>query len=93
MALTRKILVVGNSRALVLDRTIAAALGLRPDTAEIPIAIEDGKVTLLPPQIQDPFDALRARLATYSEKEARKIAANEVAAVRPNSTRRWKAHK
>jgi antitoxin component of MazEF toxin-antitoxin module len=91
MAVTRKILKVGNSRALVLDRTIAAALGLGPDTSEIPVTIEDGRVTLLPPASQDPFDALRAKLAKYSEGEARKIAADEVAAMRPRTTRRWKA--
>ena len=93
MPVTRKILKVGNSRALVLDKTIAAALGLGPDTTEIPIAIEEGKVTLLPPESQDPFDALRVKLAKYSESEARRIAADEVAAVRSRTIRRWKAAK
>jgi hypothetical protein len=93
MPVTRKILKVGNSRALVLDKTIAAALGLGPDTAEIPVSIEDGRVTLLPPVTEDPFDALRLKLGTYSEGEARKIAADEVAALRPRTVRRWKANK
>ena len=88
--LSRKILKVGNSRALVLDRTIADALGLDPDTSEIPITIEDGRVTLLPPAGIDPFEALRKKLARYPEAEARKRAADEVAAVRPKTIRRWK---
>lgn len=89
----RKILRVGNSRALVLDRSIADALGLRPDTNEIPLTIEDGRVTLLPPDQIDPFEMLRKKLARLPEAEARRIAADEVAAVRPKSIRRWKAAK
>lgn len=82
---------VGNSRALVLDKTIAAALGLEPDTTEIPVTIEDGRVTLSSPVAVDPFEVLRKKLARYPEAEARKIAAAEVAAVRPKTIRRWKA--
>ncbi len=89
--LTRKFLKVGNSRALILDKTIAAALGLDADTAEIPIAIEDGRVVLSAPAREDPFEVLRKKLAKYPENEARKIAADEVAAVRPKAIRRWKA--
>lgn len=91
--MSRKILKVGNSRALVLDKTIAAALGLRPDTTEIPVAIEEGKVTLLPPGPENPFDALRTKLARHSEADARNLAADEVAAIRPRTVRRWKAAK
>lgn len=89
--LTRKILKVGNSRALILDKTISAALGLEPDTTQIPVTIEDGRVILSSPATQDPFEALRKKLARYPENEARKIAAAEVAAVRPKTIRRWKA--
>jgi len=89
--LSRKILKVGNSRALVLDRTIADALGIDADTSEIPLTIEEGRVTLLPPATLDPFEALRKKLARYPEAEARRIAADEVAAVRPKTVRRWKA--
>lgn len=91
MPVTRKILRVGNSRALVLDRTIADALGLGPDTLEIPITIEDGRVTLSPPATKDAFQTLRAKLARYPDNIARKIAADEVAAVRHKTVRRWKA--
>ena len=93
MAVTRKILKVGNSRALVLDKTIATALGLGPDTTEIPVVIEEGKVTLLSPETTDPFEALRAKLARYSDDQARKIAASEVAGVRSRTIRRWKTAK
>jgi antitoxin component of MazEF toxin-antitoxin module len=91
--IARKILKVGNSRALVLDRAIAEALGLDADTTEIPLTIEDGRVTLLPPATLDPFEALRKKLARYPEAEARRIAADAVAAVRPKSIRRWRAGK
>lgn len=89
--LTRKILKVGNSRALTLDKTIAAALGLDADTTEIPVTIEDGRVILSSPATEDPFEALRRKLARYPESQARKIAATEVAAIRPKTIRRWKA--
>jgi antitoxin component of MazEF toxin-antitoxin module len=93
MALPRKILKVGNSRALVLDKTISAALGLTPETKEIPVTVEEGRVTLLPPENQDPFEALRAKLARHPEGEARRLAAAAVAAIRPRTIRRWKAGK
>lgn len=89
--LAKKILRVGNSRALILDKTISAALGIEADTTEIPITIEDGRVILTSPATQDPFEALRKKLARYPEAAARKIAAAEVAAVRPRTIRRWKA--
>ncbi len=89
--LARKILKVGNSRALILDKTISAALGIESDTTEIPVTIEDGRVILTSATTQDPFEALRKKLARYPEAEARKMAAAEVAAVRPKTIRRWKA--
>ena len=89
--LTRKILKVGNSRALILDKTIAAALGLDSETTQIPITIEDGRVILSAPATEDAFEALRKKLAKFPEADARKIAAAEVAAVRPKTIRRWKA--
>jgi len=86
-----KILKVGNSRALVLDKTITAAFGIEADTTQIPITIEDGRVIISAPTTEDGSSRYARSSQSIPEAEARKIATAAVAAVRPKAIQRWKA--
>jgi antitoxin component of MazEF toxin-antitoxin module len=60
--MTRKLVAVGNSRGIILDRKLLAEAGLE-DSSEVEVTVEGGRIVIEPLTPDDPIEALRAKLA------------------------------
>jgi antitoxin component of MazEF toxin-antitoxin module len=59
--MTYKLVAIGNSRGIILSRTMLAEVGL-DQSSEVDVTVDEGRIVIEPKTPSDPIAALRAKL-------------------------------
>jgi len=59
--MTRKLVAIGNSRGIILSRSMLAEAGLER-SSEVDVTVDEGRIVIEPRVPSDPIAALRAKL-------------------------------
>jgi antitoxin component of MazEF toxin-antitoxin module len=84
--MTHKLIAIGNSRGIILSRTLLAEAGL-DRSSEVDVTVDDGRIVIEPKAPSDPIAALRAKLVGVDPETLDAVLAAASKKVRATSLR------